>query len=227
MGHMVNEKEAKNLFDAEVNSICNVLGLDSAPKYSFRLYDGPSSRVRPRLCRKPIVEIRCEEYDEHPYVLAQEAGHLGFSHFRKTNGLRDKAGYSEVFDYLNQVRRMYENNDIEKAESYRNSFKSIDQFIEAYEQLASQEKSSKKIAELFMRQSKEYGGESTEHIIGIAYIRSAFKSGLQGAEQIAEFLKSLSKRSTDTGVRMLSGDYRGILKEFQFFREETKRIMRE
>jgi hypothetical protein len=216
-----NQEELKRDFDSEVKNLCDILGVEGTPKYAFRVYDAPHSQVRPRLFRKPIVEIGLD-YHTESHALAGEAGHLDFSFARKQLGLRDHEGYGEVADYMNRVRRMTEDGEEEEAAKHRSAFASMDPFIEEYERLAAQPRSMSQLADLFEQQSRRYGGESTNHLFGMAFIRLAFGSGMEEPEHIAGFLNSLVRRDYDIIAAIVRGNFR---EEFRYFREEPVRIM--
>ncbi|GEM_PF-2762503 len=225
---MVEEqKRLKSLFDAEVENLCDLIGLEARPQYSFRVTN-KNSRVVPRLARAPLVEIGTD-YHENPYALAGEAGHIVFDFARKQLGLRDLPIYGEVFDFFNQIRRMHETGNADEAEKWlKKAYHTRDPFIEKIEQIALRSVHSgakNAVAEMsreFVQQCREYG-ETLPHMAAIVFIRLACKN-MHGTKPIGHLMRLICRRETDFGVKMGAGDYSGFLEELNFFTSRPREI---
>ncbi len=111
----LDKMAAERLFAAEVGNLCNMLGLAEQPKYSFGFGEYPRSEVKYGLFGSLAVRINATDFREYPTTLEAEAAHLVFGFARKRLGLKFFPAYGEAFDYFNQVRRLYEKREMQKA----------------------------------------------------------------------------------------------------------------
>lgn len=222
-----NQAQLKKAFELEVENLCELLGLEERPKYSFRT-TSKNSRVIPRFGRSPLVEIGAD-YKENPYALAAEAGHVVFDFARRQLRLGELPAYGEVFDYFNQIRRMHETGNTQEAQNWlEKSFRTRDPFIEKIEQIARNAPNAgpKKTLELmgkeFQKQTQEYG-ETINHMTGIIFIRLALKN-MKSPAHTKHLMRTMCRRDTQFAKKIMAGDYSAFLDELNFFKTKPREI---